>query len=199
MPKLLHMFAQVSQLCATLQENPNSIVCLTAGEVLLKHLINFRQWFDLVREPFASSEELFEVCKGNLNEKGYVENDHLVAALTAEAYVHAAQAYLLCRLFRLSRKHTEVQKRSTALRRCVTYVLVNHVIYVAQDSIYSIAMLGILAMQESDRSLVSNRHHALGEGQILNALDNIWRRIDDGLLHGSSEDVPLSERQPWWE
>jgi hypothetical protein len=138
-PKLLHMFAQVSQLCATLQENPNSIVCLTAGEVLLKRLTNFWQWSDLVREPFASSEELFEVCKGILNEKGYVENDHLVAALTAEAYVHAAQAYLLCRLFRLSRKHTEVQKRSTALRRCVTYVPVNHVIYVAQDSIYSIA------------------------------------------------------------
>lgn len=203
--KVLHMFAQITQLCAQLHDNPESQAVQTAGEILLERLHNFQQWSDLMEVPFETSEQLFEACEADLDEIGKVKTAHLSVALNAESFVQAAQAYLLCRLFRRSRRHPEVQKRLIALIKCTNYVPLDGPLYTAQDSLYGLAMAGLLAVEEEHREIVRGQFAPLEMGPrgndtpVWRVLERLWCWLDEGPIDPEEGDKPLAKRTAWWE
>lgn len=96
-PRLLHMFAQISQLCARAVEDPNSQVYLEAAKVIHERLGRLRQWSE-ISDGYQSAEELFDSC--TLDSSSHVQTVAKVTELTAEAWRTAAQIYLVCRFFR---------------------------------------------------------------------------------------------------
>jgi hypothetical protein len=96
-PKLLHMFGQITHLCARMDEDPTSTIIPLGARAIEERLVNFRQWSEL-SEGYASPEELLDSCV--LNSQGLVDSATKVTELTAEAWVQTARIYLQCRFFR---------------------------------------------------------------------------------------------------
>jgi hypothetical protein len=96
-PKLLHMFGQITHICALMRDDPNSTIIPLGAQALKRRLKNFHQWSEL-SDGYGSAEELLRSCV--LNSDGLVESATTVTELTAEAWVQAAQLYLQCRFFR---------------------------------------------------------------------------------------------------
>lgn len=161
--KILHTFTQITRLCKQLCDNPESIAVATAGQIILERLTNFKQWSDL-GEPLPTSEDLFEACDADRGEDGKVTSARCSVALNAESYVQAAQIYLLCRLFRRPRRHPEVQSRLRNLIKCVDWVPLEGPLYTAQDSLYGLAMAGLVAVDEEDRSRLRTQFAPMESG-----------------------------------
>lgn len=121
-PKLLHIYAQITHLCAGMikvskirfiyistmsiitsqdthynKQSPDSIV-VPIGALKIEEILNdFRQRSEL-SDGYANTEALFESCV--LNDNGKVDTATKVTELTGEAWVWSAKIYLHCRFFR---------------------------------------------------------------------------------------------------
>ncbi|CAH0000683.1 unnamed protein product [Clonostachys byssicola] len=96
-PKVLHIYAQITQLSARIAELPDSPILPHAADALMRRLENFRQTSELSR-GHETTAQLLESCI--LDERGLVHCATKVTELTAETWVQAAKIYLCCRFFR---------------------------------------------------------------------------------------------------
>lgn len=202
--KVLHVFAQITELCKQLKANPDSLAVAAAGKIVLERLTNFKQWSDLA-ESFTTSEELFEACQADRNEHGKVTKAALSVALNGEAYVQAAQIYLLCRLFRRPRRHPEVQRRLRNLMKCTDWVPLSGPLFTAQDSLYGLAMAGLGAVEEEDRNRLRTQFGPLETGSrgndvpVCRMLERLWLWLDEHSIDHDIGEKPLKDRVAWWE
>ena len=202
--KVLHIFTQATRLCKKLRDSPDSLAVLAAGKILLEHLVSFKQWSDLA-EPHSSTEDLFEACQADRDEEGHVQTAALSVALNGEAYVQAAQIYLLCRLFRRPRRHPDVQSRLRCLIKCTDWIPLEGPLYTAQDSLFGLAMAGIVAVEEHDRDTLRKQFGPLETGSrgndtpVCRMLDRLWVWLDDNAIDADDEEKPLRDRVAWWE
>jgi hypothetical protein len=204
-PKLLHMIAQITHMCWQLSQKPNARGTQTAAKILLERLENFQQWSELMEEPFATPEELFAACEADFDETRSVKTARLSVALNAESFVQAAKAYLLCRFFKLPRRHPQVAATVERLIKCTDYVPLDGPLYTAQDSLFGLAMAGILAIEPRHRDIVRGQFAECGIGPrgndtpVWHSLERIWPWLDGENMDCSSGDEPLTDRVPWWE
>ena len=202
--KVLHIFSQITRLCKQLSDNPESLAVAAAGKILLERLTNFQQWSDLA-EPFATSEDLFEACIADRDEQGKVQTAALSVALNGEAYVQSAQIYLLCRLFRRPRAHPEVQSRLRNLIKCTDWVPLEGPLFTAQDSLYGLAMAGLVAVEDEDRNRIRTQFGPLEMGSrgndvpVCRVLERLWVWLDEHSIDGDVDERLLKDRKPWWE
>ena len=202
--KILHVFTQITRLCKQLNDNPDSVAVTAAGKILLERLTNFQQWSDL-SEPFPTSEDLFEACQADRDQDGNVKTAALSVALNAESYVQAAQIYLLCRLFRRPRRHPEVQSRLRNLMKCTDWVPVEGPLFTAQDSLYGLAMAGLVAVSQDDRDKLREQFVPLEMGSrgndapVCRVLEKLWVWLDENAIDADNVERPLKERLAWWE
>jgi hypothetical protein len=203
--KLIHVFAQITHLTSSLAKNPESLAIPAAGKIILESLTNFRQWSDL-SEGYDSPEALIEACEANVDENNKVTEAGLSVALNAESYVASAQIYLLCRLFRLPRRHPEVEAKLEMLFKCVDLVPLDGPLYTAQDSLYGLAMVGLVATKETHRQMVRQQFMevtATSRGNtppIWRMVQNLWNWLDTDLVEEDSVDQrSIVHRIPWWE
>ena len=222
-PRVLHMFAQITNLSADLQkvsqhhhvlfpflslgpdqnQNPSSIVIPEVASVLLERLQNFHQWSELSPQGYASTEELFQSCV--LDETGKIYSAVTSCELTAESYVATAEIYLHCRLLRKPRKHPDVQKRLEDLIKILQYLPLKGVIYTSQNSLFAVVVAGLVAVTEYDRRVVCDFYGKKPDERSASepswrALNDIWHWLDDELQEDSVDDGrPLPDRLAWWE
>lgn len=204
-PKLLHMLSQITHMSWQLAQRPKSHGIQTAGNILLERLVDFQQWSELMEVPYETPEDLFDACRADFDETGKVKTARLSVALNAESFVQSARAYLLCRFFRLPRRHPEVQKTVANLIKCTDWVPLDGPLYTAQDSLFGLAIAGILAIDPGDRAIVRGQFAECEIGPRGNdtpvwyALENIWLCLDREALDDSSGEEALTDRTPWWE
>lgn len=203
--KLLHVYAQITRLCAQALHIQQAPVVYAAGKIILERLSNFQQWADTMETPFASPEHLFTACESDLDEDGKVQTAALSVALNAESHVQAAKIYLLCRLFRKPREHPSVQEALQSLLKCTNYVPLDGPLYTAQDSLYGLAMAGLVAVSDEDRAVVRGQFAPLEMGPrgndtpVWRMLEQLWRWFDQKPLSDLDDDKPIAEKDPWWE
>ncbi|KAJ9501519.1 hypothetical protein H2202_003313 [Exophiala xenobiotica] len=206
--KILHIFTQITRLCSQLQENPDSIPIKTAGKVILESLTNFQQWSDLMPQPFPTTEQLGQACEADKDEHGKVRTAALSVALNADSYVLAAQIYILCRLFRLPRRHPDVQSRLSTLVRWTDYLPLDGPLYTAQDSLYGLAISGFIAVEPGHRDVVVGQFCPLLMGPrgndppVWHVTEKLWSWLEEAGIEDDPDETDgkrLSERKPWWE
>jgi hypothetical protein len=113
-PKLLHMFAQITHLCARMDkvnaqeltawpctlttfQTPDSRIIPHGAAKVQARLEKLQQWSDL-SIGFPSCTALLNAC--DLDKDGKVESEIRVTELTGETWRVAAQIYLHCRFYR---------------------------------------------------------------------------------------------------
>jgi hypothetical protein len=96
-PKLLHIFGQITHLCAKLVEDVDSDFLPIGAQVINDKLVNFRQWSEL-SEGYDTTQELLDSVV--LGDDGLVDCGTKVTELSGEAWVQASRLYLQCRFFR---------------------------------------------------------------------------------------------------
>ncbi|KAL1835889.1 hypothetical protein VTJ49DRAFT_5910 [Mycothermus thermophilus] len=205
-PKLLYMFSQVTHLAALLQKDPQSTVVPTAASVLRKKLRNFWQWSEH-SQGYSSSEELFDSCT-NLDENGHVTDAVKVTELSAHAWVPAAEIYLHCRVFRKPRTHPHVVRSLNDLIKCIKMLPCTGPLFTSQSPFFAVFIMAVVSVTPEQRQVSRDWFEVVLSGAqcrssvppVWKAIQGLWEWLDNELEEEPyDEDLPIGERQAWWE
>ncbi|OQV03217.1 Fungal specific transcription factor domain-containing protein isoform 4 [Cladophialophora immunda] len=200
-PKILHIYAQITQLSARIMEDPDSSILPHAADAIMTQLTNFRQVSELSR-GYETTDELLNACI--LDDRALVQCATKVTELTAETWVQAAQIYLCCRFYRMPRYHPKVLQSLSVLLRCVERMPTSGELFTAQSPFFCIFMAALVAYRHEDRLVLRNWFDAIVSGASGRSIaQEFWIWIDVQHYAIPKDDVGdftlLSERTPWWE
>ncbi|KAF2456597.1 fungal-specific transcription factor domain-containing protein [Lineolata rhizophorae] len=207
-PKLLHIFAQITQLASQMALEPSSVILPKGAEYIKSKLANLRQWSELSPETdgYASTEALLDSCV--LNEHGVIECPKKMTDLGAEAWRIAAQIYLQCRFFRLPRSHAEVMTNCRRLSECVRRMPCYGPLFTAQAPLFPVFLLGLVSVSEEDFGIARNWFETvLSATSCRSSVPPVWDALKilriwvDGEITDEPhiDMIPVGQRQPWWE
>ena len=89
--------------------------------------------------------------------------------------------------------------------RCTDWVPLEGPLFTAQDSLYGLAIAGLVAVDESDRNTLRKQFGPLETGSkgndvpVCRALERLWVWLDENSIDGDMEEKPLKDRVAWWE
>lgn len=146
-PRLLHMFALITNLAALIGDHHDSIFIPASAEVIAQELDEHRQWSELKSEDHGSTEALLHACDLRLNPQGVVTDKASMTDLTAEAWRLAATIYLQCRFYRLPRSHPVVVLQMAYLAACISRMPTSGSLFSAQAPLFPVFLLGLLAVR----------------------------------------------------
>ncbi|KAI0109228.1 fungal-specific transcription factor domain-containing protein [Nemania sp. FL0031] len=207
-PKLMHIYAQITQLSARIVKEPDSPIFPPAANAILSQLANFRQTSEL-STGYETTKELLDACV--LDQDGMVQCAIKVTELTAATWVQAAEIYLYCRFYRLPRYHPKVIHSLSMLLQCVRRMPTKGELFTAQSPFFCIFMAGLVAYREEDRLILDRWYDVVvsgGSGRssvppVWEITKAFWRWIDLQPYAIPTDDVgdhlPLSKRRAWWE
>ncbi|KAJ8125883.1 hypothetical protein O1611_g7755 [Lasiodiplodia mahajangana] len=160
-------------------------------------------------EGYETTKELLDACV--LDHNGTVQCATKVTELTAATWVQAAEIYLYCRFYRLPRYHPKVVHSLSMLLQCVQRMPTKGELFTAQSPFFCVFMAGLVAYREEDRLVLHHWYDVVVSGTsgrssvppIWEITKDFWRWIDlqpyTIPTDDVRDDVPLSNRIPWWE
>ncbi|KAK2831934.1 hypothetical protein FQN49_007019, partial [Arthroderma sp. PD_2] len=203
-PKLLHIISQITYLSILVKEDA-SMTPISAAKVMGNMLKSFHQWSEL-SAGYPNAEELLRSC--DLDEDGKVQTAKKVTELTGETWVAAAQIYLHCRLLRKPRRHSDVQKATKTLWKCVTRMPYSGVLFTSQAPFCPIFIAALVSIGKRERDIAEDWFTTVGlKGNcrssvppVWEAVQTLWVWMDKGKVDdGFDERMPVYKRVPWWE
>ncbi|KAF2970095.1 hypothetical protein GQX73_g3416 [Xylaria multiplex] len=207
-PKVMHIYAQITQLSARMMKDPTSPIFSPAADAILNQLANFRQTSEL-SQGYETTKELLDACL--LDNDGKVQCAIKITELTAATWVQAAEIYLHCRFYRLPRYHVKVVQSLSSLLQCVQRMPTKGELFTAQSPFFCIFMAGLVAYREEDRhvlrlwydDVISGASGRSSVPPIWEITKAFWCWIDLQPYVIPTDDVcdntPLAKRTPWWE
>ncbi|KAK3342137.1 fungal-specific transcription factor domain-containing protein [Lasiosphaeria hispida] len=206
--KLLHIFAQITQLSSRLAENPDSDVIPKGAAKIEQKLANLTQWFRCSEVPRRSKidADLWRSC--NLDQNGKVATVEEVTELTGEAWRIAAQIYLQCRFFRKPRDHPDVVERLSALLRCIEYMPYTGPLFSSQAPFFPVFLTGLVGYLPEHRRVTEGWFNVVIGGAscrssvppIWGVVQNTWKWTDEELhVEPFDGNTKVGFRDPWWE
>lgn len=204
-PKLLHVYAQITSLCARMASQPYSTILPHGGHALLDMLTNFRQSSNL-SNGYPTTEALLRSC--SLDKDGKVTCRTKVVELTAEAWVATAKIYLLCRFFRKPRSHPDVRAHLNTLIKCISWCPCQGKLFTSQSPFFCIFILCMVAENEVDRragrewfeTVTSDSNNRSSVPPVWEAVKRMWTWFDTEFKEEDYDDeLPIGKRHAWWE
>ncbi|KAL2417897.1 hypothetical protein ABEF95_005553 [Exophiala dermatitidis] len=205
-PKLMHIFVQITRLCAQLQESPDSVVIPMGAAKIQEMLETFRQRLQL-SEGYASVLELLESCQ--LGDDGKVSSPTKVTELSGESSrtpVRASRDPVTGK----PRSHPDVRSTLDMLRRCFQPLPESGPLLTAQTPFFPVFLMAIVSYTEEDRAVAREWFEtALSHGgrssipSVWHATKLLWAWLDASAAAEDSvpfdEDTPVGHRYAWWE
>ncbi|EXJ92219.1 hypothetical protein A1O3_00769 [Capronia epimyces CBS 606.96] len=206
-PKLIHIFAQITRLCAQLKESPDSVIVPMGAAKIQEILESFRQRSRL-SEGYPTTQELLDSCE--LDEDGKVNSATKVTELSGECWVYTAKIYLQCRFFRKPRSHPDVRSARVMLQRCLKPLPESGPLLTAQTPFFPVVLMAIISYTPEDRDVAREWFESvLARGgrsnipPIWQATKLLWAWLDGYSVGEESmsydEDTPVGLRHAWWE
>ncbi|CAG5153244.1 uncharacterized protein ALTATR162_LOCUS3096 [Alternaria atra] len=204
-PKLLHMFAQITHLCARMDKTPDSRIIPHGAAKVQARLEKLQQWSDL-SIGFPSCTALLNAC--DLDKDGKVESEIRVTELTGETWRVAAQIYLHCRFYRRPRNHPIVKERLNALLGCIKRMPYTGPLFTSQAPFFPVVIMALISTEESERKIAHEWFTTVvAQGNCRSSVPPVWHAVqymwgwmdshslDDGFV----EDKPIGQQVGWWE
>ncbi|KAF2663148.1 hypothetical protein BT63DRAFT_461526 [Microthyrium microscopicum] len=205
-PKLLHMFGQITHICARMVDDPHSTILPLGAKELERKLNRLHQWSE-ISEGHASLEALLQSC--HLDDDGFITTAEEATELGGQAWIQTARLYQRFRFFRYPRSDSSTEEPLSLLRRILERLPCSGPLFTSQSPFFPVFMMGLASTKQEDRAVARKWFETVTSmagarsnvPPIWRVLQETWQWMDSELIEYDENinDKPIGERLPWWE